>query len=87
MNQSVKDYRVEKNLESLLADVLQIPIATVTDELSMKDLEAWDSLKHMELIATLENQLDIQLTFDEIVAMRSVGDIKRVLNARGKTKQ
>jgi acyl carrier protein len=87
VNQSVKDYRVEKNLESLLADVLQIPIATVTDELSMKDLEAWDSLKHMELIATLENQLDIQLTFDEIVAMRSVGDIKRVLNARGKTKQ
>ena len=52
-----------ENLESLLADVLQIPIATVTDELSMKDLEAWDSLKHMELIATLENQLDIQLTF------------------------
>jgi len=87
VNYSVKDYRVEKNLESLLADVLQIPIAAVTDELSMKDLEAWDSLKHMELIATLENQLDIQLTFDEIVAMRSVGDIKRVLNGRGKTKQ
>ena len=78
---------MEKNLESLLADVLQVPIATVTDELSMKDLEAWDSLKHMELIATLESQLDIQLTFDEIVAMRSVGDIRRVLNGREKTKQ
>jgi len=75
---------VEKNLESLLADVLQVSIATVTDELSMKDLEVWDSLKHMELIATLEDQLDVQLTFDEIVAMRSVGDIKRVLNGRGK---
>jgi acyl carrier protein len=77
---------VEKNLESLLADVLQVSIATVTDELSMKDLEVWDSLKHMELIATLEDQLDVQLTFDEIVAMRSVGDIKRVLNGRGKAK-
>lgn len=77
---------MEKNLESLLADVLQVSIATVTDELSMKDLEVWDSLKHMELIATLEDQLDVQLTFDEIVAMRSVGDIKRVLNGRGKAK-
>ena len=75
---------MEKTLESLLADVLQIPIATITDELSMKDLEVWDSLKHMELIATIEDRLDIQLTFDEIVAMRSVGDIKRVLNGRGK---
>lgn len=49
----------------------------------MQDLDAWDSLKHMELIASLEEQLNVQLSFDEIVAMRSVGDIKRVLNGKG----
>jgi len=74
---------VEQNLEQLLADLLQIPVAEVTDELAMKDVEAWDSLKHMELIASLEEQLGIQLSFDEIVMMRSVGDIKRVLNSKG----
>jgi len=74
---------VEKNLEQLLADLLQIPVSEVTDELAMPDLEVWDSLKHMELIASLEEQLDIQLSFDDIVAMRSVGDIKRVLSDRG----
>ena len=72
-----------KNLEQLLADLLQIPVSEVTDELAMTDLEVWDSLKHMELIASLEEQLDIQLSFDDIVAMRSVGDIKRVLSDRG----
>lgn len=51
----------------------------------MADLDVWDSLKHMELIASLEQQLNIQLSFDEIVAMRSVGDIKRTLNARDVT--
>lgn len=51
----------------------------------MQDLESWDSLKHMELIATLEEQLGIQLSFDEIVKMRSVSDIKRVLNSKGVT--
>jgi acyl carrier protein len=76
---------VKKSLEQLLADLLQIPVAEVTDELAMKDLEVWDSLKHMELIASLEEQLGIQLTFDEIVTMRSVGDIKRVLNSKGVT--
>lgn len=76
---------MEKNLEQLLADVLQIPAAEITDELAMKDLDVWDSLKHMELIASLEEQLNLQLSFDEIVAMRSVGDIKRTLNARGVT--
>ena len=72
-----------KNLEQLLAELLQIPVAEVTDQLAMQDLEVWDSLKHMELIAAIEHQLSIELTFEEIVAMRSVGDIKRVLNSRG----
>ena len=48
----------------------------------MKDVDAWDSLKHMELIVSLEQSFGIELSFDEIVAMRSVGEIKRVL--RGK---
>jgi acyl carrier protein len=76
---------VEKNLEQQLADLLEIPVTEVTDELTMQDLESWDSLKHMELIATLEEQLGIQLSFDEIVKMRSVSDIKRVLNSKGVT--
>jgi len=74
---------VRKDLEQLLADVLQISVEKVTDELAMQDLDTWDSLKHMELIATLEQQLDVQLSFDEIVVMRSVGDIKRVLINKG----
>ena len=74
---------VRKDFERLLAEVLQIPIEKVTAELAMPDLDVWDSLKHMELIAALEQQLDIQLSFDEIVLMRSVRDIKRVLNDKG----
>ena len=74
-----------KNLEQLLADVLQIPVTEVTDQLAMTDVEVWDSLKHIELIASLEEQLDVQLSFDDIVAMRSVGDIKRVLSNKGVT--
>ena len=72
-----------KNVEQLLAELLQIPVTQVTAELAMKDLDMWDSLKHMELIAALEQQFDLQLSFDEIVAMRSVGDIKRVHSKRG----
>lgn len=74
-----------KNLEQLLAELLQIPVTNITADLAMKDLDVWDSLKHMELIAELERQFDVQLSFDEIVAMRSVSDIKCVLNNKGVT--
>ena len=66
-------------IENLLAEILQIPVARITDDLAMRDVETWDSLKHMELIMLLEETFDIELTFDEIVVMQSVKEIKRVL--------
>jgi acyl carrier protein len=74
---------VDEKVEGLLADVLQVPAAEITDDLSMKDVEAWDSLKHMELVVSLEQTFGLQLTFDEIVAMQSVGEIKRVMRGKG----
>jgi acyl carrier protein len=74
---------VGKKVEQLLAELLQIPVTDVTDQLAMTDVEVWDSLKHIELISSLEEQLNVQLSFDDIVAMRSVGDIKRVLYNKG----
>ena len=74
---------MDEKVEGLLAEVLQVPAAEITDDLSMKDVEAWDSLKHMELIVSLEQTFGLQLTFDEIVAMQSVGEIKRVMRGKG----
>lgn len=67
----------------LVSEVLSIPEAKISDELAMTDIESWDSLKHMELIVSLEESLGLQFTFDEIVAMQSVGKIKQVLRERG----
>ena len=71
------------SLEALLATVLQLPASRITDDLAMKDVESWDSLKHMELIVSVENTYGIELGFDEIVAMQTVSEIKRVLRQRG----
>ncbi len=59
-----------------------MPVEQVGDDLAMKDVDAWDSLVHMQLVLSLEQNFDIQLTFDEIVAMQSVREIKRVLSDR-----
>ena len=74
---------VNERIRNLLAQVLQIPVGNVVDDLTMSNIEAWDSLKHMELIASLERTFGIEFNFDEIVAMRSVLEIKRVLRQRG----
>ena len=75
-------WRVSGKVEGVLAEVLQLPPSEITDDLTMKDVEVWDSLKHMELIVALETALEVQLTFEEIVTMQSVREIKRVLAER-----
>jgi acyl carrier protein len=37
----------------------------------------------MELVVAIEQSMGIELTFDEIVSMRSVGEIRNVLKRRG----
>jgi acyl carrier protein len=71
-----------ERVRSLVAEVFQIPGETLADDLAMADVPAWDSLKHMELVMSLERAFGLTLTFDEIVAMRSIRDIERVLAAR-----
>jgi acyl carrier protein len=73
---------VTRNVEAILAEVLQIPAAGISDDLMMKDMDAWDSLKHMELIVALEQTFGVELTFDEIISMTGVHEIKRVLSER-----
>ncbi len=74
---------MHEKVAGLLAEVLQIPAAKVTDDLAMAKMDVWDSLKHMQLIASLEEHFSIELSFDEIVAMQNVREIKRVLRDRG----
>ena len=49
----------------------------------MKHVAAWDSLAHGEIVGGLEQRIGHQVTFDEIVALQSVGEIRRVRRDRG----
>ncbi len=68
-------------LYGLIHDVLRLPKSEISDDLDMAATSAWDSLSHMQLIAALEDEFGIELTADEIIEMRSVGQIKTVLRA------
>lgn len=78
--------RLEVNgrLETILKKVLGLTPEQATLDLSMDDLPAWDSLRHMELIAAIEAEFGLELTFDEIIRMRTVRCIQDVLTAHGR---
>ncbi len=74
---------MQQKLAKLMSELFGVEKGEIKDGLSMKDMEVWDSLKHMELIVSIEQRFGIELTFDEIVAMQTLKEIKRILREKG----
>jgi acyl carrier protein len=55
----------------------------VTAEITPDDVERWDSLQHIALIQMLETTFSIKLSMDEMMEIRSVADIEKVLRRHG----
>ena len=62
-----------------MADVLKMAETDITDNLTIDDLEAWDSLKHMNLVVALEEEYDIEFIEEEIVEMMNLSQIKSIV--------
>lgn len=72
-----------EKLKQILAKVLEIDVATITDETSPGNTPSWDSFNGLLLVTELEKGFGVKFTIDEVVAVKSVGDIKRALEKHG----
>lgn len=70
------------DLAPIFADIFQYT-EPLTAETSADDIATWDSLQHIALIRTLEMTYSIRLSMDEMMEIRSVGDIENVLRRHG----
>lgn len=71
-----------QKLKKIIADVLGLDETSITQSFSYRDTDRWDSLKHMEIITSLEQNYSVTFTVDEIVNMTSVEEIMRILNQK-----
>ena len=72
----------EEQINIILKNVLNVSDDDISKDLGIHDVDNWDSLSHMSLIVEIENNLNIELTGDEIAEMISFGRIKKILNLK-----
>ncbi len=73
------------NLKRIIARVLQVSPDSVTDESSSRTLPQWDSMGHMNVVMALENEFRVRFTVHEILEMRDLPAVRRVLLGRQAT--
>lgn len=70
-------------VEQIFAEVLQIPPDSINDATSPDNTPKWDSTSAIDLTLAIEDAFGVSFTTKEIVAMRSVGLVKKFLAAKG----
>lgn len=73
-----------RELQKLMSGILVCePEAMPPESTPLRDIEGWDSLKHVMLVVGLENKLNAKLTAEEIQGIVTVADVGRVLKQKG----
>lgn len=76
---------ITQEVQSLLAEAIQVPLELVTDDLTFGDLPQWDSLGHMEILVHLEEKFGVEVNAETIARLTSIPEIVRYLNENERT--
>ena len=69
-------------IKSVLAKTFSVNEDDLKSELKMEDVDWWDSLSHMEMIADLESEFGFEFTADEIVQMISIDAVIKTVQGK-----
>lgn len=64
----------EKVIE-IIAQVLGVPTSNVSVDTEIGELDEWDSLRNMQIFASLQEAFSVKITQDMLVDLENVSDI------------
>lgn len=73
---------MQEKIRKILADTFRVKMDDITSATAIENIDTWDSLTHMELVANLEEGLGIEFDGDEIAEMTNVGIIEEIVRKK-----
>ncbi len=70
-------------LHNVVSEILNIPASMITDDAGPKQLSEWDSLRHIQIVLTIEQEYNVQFSPAEITSIYTVGDMRGLLVQKG----
>lgn len=70
---------VYETLNEVFQDVFDDESIEVNDETTSDDIEDWDSLEHINLIAAVEQEFGMKFNMGQVVTMKNVGEMVDVI--------
>ena len=74
---------LDQRLQQVFREVFDNNKLTLSDTLSPETMPQWDSLAHVRLMMSCEEEFGVKFSIDETVESTSVASLKSVLAAKG----
>ena len=68
-----------EKLNEVFKDVFDDDSIVVNEETISNDIDGWDSLQHITLIAAIENEFDVEFEMKDIIKLINVGKLADVI--------
>jgi acyl carrier protein len=73
---------LQKRLEEVFQEVFDDEHLTLTDETSSRDISAWDSVAHINLMFSIEQAFGVQFNGNELAQFKNIGELKAFLMSK-----
>ena len=74
---------LHERLERIFRRIFNDDGLQLSDQTTASDIEGWDSIAHINLMFSIEQEFGIQFLGDEFARFSNVGDLKRSLEMKG----
>ena len=71
--------KVFERLNKVFRDVFDDDDITVTETTTSADIDDWDSLEHINLVAAVEQEFGMKFTMGQVVTMKNVGEMVDII--------
>ena len=71
--------KVYETLNEIFRDVFDDESIVVTETTTSADIDDWDSLEHINLVAAIEQEFGMKFTMGQVVSMKNVGEMVDII--------
>lgn len=73
---------IVNKVTEIFRDVFKEPELVINDEMTANDVEKWDSLSNMAMVAAVENTFGIKFKLKDLNKLKKVGDLISVVESK-----
>ena len=69
-------------LQEVFKEVFKKSDIEINPSMTANDIDRWDSITHMKLIAAVEKKFYVDFSYKEVMALKNIGDLLTLVESK-----